>query len=182
MAYLCTCKNMIMKTLSIMALFLVLGFSTVAQKKKARKPLPKTPVVENKLSVLPKFNLFTVPDSAVFTEKDLKKDTKTIFIYYGPDCGHCMVFAKKLMDSISLFENTQIVMMSSFEFSKIKKFYNDHNMNVCSFLTMGYDPKFFFVNHFDIRLFPSVYVYSSKGKFLKSFSSEIPIRELVEAK
>jgi thiol-disulfide isomerase/thioredoxin len=172
-----------MKTTSLLILSLVFAFTASAQKKKIKKPLPKaTPVVENKLSVLPKFTLYSIPDSTVFTEKNLEKDKKTIFIYYGPDCGHCMVFAKKLMDSLSLFENTQIVMMSSFEFSKIKRFYEDYKMNQCTFLTMAYDPKYFFVSHFDIRMFPSAYVYSSKGKFLKSFSSEIPIREMSELK
>jgi len=171
-----------MKSIFSVIVCLFLAFSSFAQKKKGKKPAPKPPVVESKTAILPKFTLYSIPDSTVFTEKDLKNDMKTIFIYYGPDCGHCMVFAKKLMDSISFFENTQIVMMSSFEFSKIKRFYDDYKMSQCSFLTMGYDPKYFFVSHFDIRMFPSAYVYSSKGKFLKSFSSEIPIKELIDAK
>jgi hypothetical protein len=170
-------------------LSLLLSTGAMAQAKKKKKPVRKPtaskiipPVVDPKLLSLPKFTLFTVPDSATFTEANLAKDKKTIFIYYGPDCGHCTVFAKKLMDSIAFFENTQIVMMSSSEFSKINRFYEDNKMNVCDFLTMGYDPKYFFVGHFDIRLFPSVYVYSAKGKFLKSYSSEIPIKELIDAK
>jgi hypothetical protein len=169
--------------------FLLIGSGTMAQTKKKKKPVRKATVVKTapsvidpKLLTLPKFTLYTVPDSAVFTEANLEKDKKTIFIYYGPDCGHCTVFAKKLMDSIAFFENTQIVMMSSFEYAKIQRFYDDNKMSSCKFLTMGYDPKFFFVGHFDIRLFPSAYVYSAKGKFLKSYSSEIPIKELIEAK
>jgi hypothetical protein len=178
-----------MKYFFYLMAFLLIGSGTMAQTKKKKKTTRKvasakvTPqIVDQKLLSLPKFTLYTVPDSAVFTEANLEKDKKTIFIYYGPDCGHCTVFAKKLMDSIAFFENTQIVMMSSFEYSKIQRFYYDNKMNVCNFLTMGYDPKFFFVGHFDIRLFPSAYVYSAKGKFLKSYSSEIPIKELIDAK
>jgi hypothetical protein len=69
------------------------------------------PQVDKKIATIPTFVLDNVVDSTAFTDANLDKTKKTIFIYYGPDCGHCIHFAKKMMDSISMFKNTQIVMI-----------------------------------------------------------------------
>ena len=135
-----------------------------------------------KTKTIPAFTIYNVTDSSKFTNLNLDKNKKTIIIYFGPDCGHCIYFTKKMMDSIHLFENTQIVMVSSFNFSSIKKFYDDNKLASFPIITVGMDEKYFFVTHYEIRQFPSAYVYNTKGKFIKSFSSEIDIKELAELK
>jgi hypothetical protein len=141
---------------------------------------PNAPFLKTK--TIPSFTIYNVTDSSKFTNLDLEKNKRTIFIYFGPDCGHCIYFTKKMMDSIHLFENTQIVMVSSFNFSNIRKFYDDNKLASCPFITVGMDEKYFFVTHYEIRQFPSAYVYDKKGKFVKIFSSEIDIKELAETK
>ena len=69
-------------------------------------------------------------------------------------------------------------MVSSFDFGKIKKFYEENNIATSPIITMGQDENFFFISHFGIRQFPSAYIYSPSGKFLKRFESEIDILEL----
>ena len=131
---------------------------------------------------IPEFVIRNVADSSVFTQMNLKKNTKTILVYFGPDCGHCVFFAKKLMDSISLFKNTQIVMVSSFEYDHIKKFYEDNKLADCPFITVGRDKDYFFISHFGVRQFPSAYVYNKKGTFVKHLESDIDIMELSKIK
>jgi len=187
-----------MKKSIVIMLLLSIGTAVFAQKKGAKKIVPKkattakktttdvkkevepvVPQVDKKIATIPTFVLDNVVDSTAFTDANLDKTKKTIFIYYGPDCGHCIYFAKKMMDSISMFKNTQIVMMSSVDYQKIKSFYYDHKMNDIPFITMGRDPKYAFVSLFDIRQFPSAYLYDEKGKFVKSYSSEVAIADLI---
>ena len=141
---------------------------------------PSAPFLKTKL--IPSFKLMILPDSTSFTEKDLDSNKTRILIYFGADCGHCMNFATRLIDSMSLFKNSQIVMVSSSDFSHIRKFYEDYKLASCPFLTTGKDENFFFISHYGIRQFPSAYVYNSKGKFVKSFESEIEIKKLAEVK
>jgi hypothetical protein len=69
--------------------------------------------------------------------------------------------------------------MSSVDYQRIKTFYYDNKMNDIPFITMGRDPKYAFVSLFDIRQFPSAYLYDEKGKFVKSYSSEVAIKDLI---
>ncbi len=135
-----------------------------------------------KTLTIPNFTIAKITDSSKFTNLNFEKGKNTIIVFFGPECGHCTVFAKKLMDSISLFKNTQILMVSSFDFVKIRKFYDDNKLADAPFITCGKDDNYFFISHYGIRAFPSAYVYNTKGKFVKSFESEINIKELSEAK
>ena len=73
-------------------------------------------------------------------------------------------------------------MVSSFDYAKIKKFYEENKLADIPIITCGKDENYFFISHYGIRSFPSAYVYNSKGKFVKSFESEICIKELTAVK
>jgi thioredoxin-related protein len=130
-------------------------------------------------NVIPKFKIMNILDSSKFTDENLQKDKKTILIYFGADCGHCTYFTKKMMDSLSLFQNTQIVMVSSSEYNHIQKFAEDNKLASCPFITVGRDGDYFFISHYEIRQFPTAIVYNKKGKYVKRFESEMSISELV---
>jgi thioredoxin-related protein len=150
-------------------------FSHAQDAKESLPPYKKT-------LTIPNFTVFKLPDSTKFTNLDFEKGKKTIIVFFGPECGHCSVFAKKMMDSIDLFKHTQIMMVSSFDYGKIRKFSDEHKLLDCPFMTVGNDKDYFFISHYGIRAFPSAYVYNTKGKFVKSFESEICIKELAETK
>jgi hypothetical protein len=164
---------------------LILTTSTFAQKKSTKKKpvaakmeLPAKPGQIN--SLIPEFKVRNVVDSSLFTNKNFEKGKRTIIMYFGPDCGHCSYFTKRMMDSISIFENTQIMMVSSSEFAKVKKFYEDQKLSTVPFITTCYDKDYFFVTNFGVRAFPSAYVYNAKGKMVKFYESEFPVIALME--
>lgn len=159
------------KTIFILFTLLVAG-NVFSQ---SEPPAPYT-----KTLTTPQFTIRNVVDSSVFNNSNLPSKTNIIFIYFGPDCGHCTFFTKKMVDSISLFKNTHIVMVSSSDYSHIKKFYDDNKLSEIPFITVGRDADYFFITHFGVRQFPSAYVYNTNGKFVKSFVLEININELAE--
>jgi thioredoxin-related protein len=153
-------------------LFLSISVSTsIFAQEKSSNSKPKNDI--------PKFKIMNIVDSSKFTDENLQKDKKTILIYFGADCGHCNYFTKKMMDSLSLFQNTQIVMVSSSEYTHIQKFAEDNKLASCPFITVGRDGDYFFVSHYEIRMFPTAIVYNKKGKYVKRFESEMSISELV---
>lgn len=171
--------GVVLRKKMVKSIFLTFGFLTIFLNANCQSD-PSAPYLKTKL--IPAFKLAVLPDSTSFTEKDLDSGKTTILIYFGADCGHCMNFATRLIDSMSLFKNTQIVMVSSSDFSHIRKFYEDYKLATCPFLTTGKDENYFFISHYSIRMFPSAYVYNKKGKFVKSFESEIEINKLAETK
>ena len=163
-----------MHTFVSILLLLGLSMNVFAQKE------PPPPYLKTKR--MPAFKVYQVADSSVFTQKDLDKTKKTIIIFYGPDCGHCMVFAKRLMDSVHLIQDAQILMVTSFEFAKIQKFNDEFKMTDNPIITVGQDENFFFITHFGIRHFPSAYIYSPSGRFLKKFENEVYIADILKVK
>ena len=166
-----------MKKIYSLLLVSLVSFSVLAQESTSE---PSAPYLKTK--TIPAFKLMVLPDSTTFTSDLLDKSKRTILIYFGADCGHCMNFAQRLMDSINVIKNTQIVMVSSSEFSHIKKFAEDYKLKDCPFITLGRDADFFFINHFEIRQFPSAYVYDKKGKFIVHYEGDIDIEKLATAK
>ena len=131
---------------------------------------------------IPEFSIENAVDSSIFSEKNLAKNKKTVFIYFSPDCGHCTFFVKKMIDSIQLVKHTQIVMVAAGEFSKIQNFYNEYKLSKYCFITVGRDRTYFFISHFGITQYPAAFVYDKKGNFVKSFESEIDLHELFSDK
>jgi hypothetical protein len=170
-----------MQKIIVKNLFFYLMITLVSVNNFAQTPKEPAPPYKKTL-LIPNFTIANIIDSSKFTNLNFEKGKKTIIIFFGPECGHCTFFAKKMMDSIDLFKNTQILMVSSFDFAKIKKFYEENKLADCPFITCGKDDNYFFISHYGIRSFPSAYVYNSKGKFVKSFESEICIKELAEVK
>lgn len=138
---------------------------------------PQQPVFKVGAAV-PKINLRNIVDSMPFTNAHLEKNKKTIFIYFGPDCGHCINFTKKLTDSIDLLKNTKIVMVSSSPFSQIRKFYEEHKIADFPTISMARDAEYFFITYYNVRQFPAALIYNAKGKYVKGFENEFSISEM----
>lgn len=129
--------------------------------------------VYQRFPVLPLFSIMTAPDSIKFTKDDLKKRKSTIIIIFSPDCGHCQVATKDMLEHIGLFKKTQIIMVSSLDFSHIKKFYEEYKIADYPMITIGRDGTYYLGTFYKITSFPSIYLYNKKGKFVKAFSGDI---------
>jgi len=131
---------------------------------------------------LPLFTIMTVPDSVPFTREALNRKKRTIFIVFSPDCGHCQQYTRQLLDSIGLIRKTQIVMISSMDFTHIKNFYEAYKIKSFSMITMGRDGGYHLPTFFSTRQFPSVYVYDKRGVFVQHFEGGGSIREIAGLK
>lgn len=127
---------------------------------------------------IPSFTINKAPDSTSFSHEQLAADKKIILVVFSPDCGHCQVFVKHLLDSFKLFKNTQLVLASSLDYSHIRKFYEDQKIGEHKEIIMGRDANYRLGSFYGVRQYPSAYVYNKKHIFLKKFESHIPIHEL----
>jgi len=130
---------------------------------------------------LPVFTIMTAPDSIKFSKADIRKKRPTLIMIFSPDCSHCQVATKDLLDHMDLFKKTQIIMVSSLDFSHIKKFYEDYKIADYPNITIGRDGSYYLGTFYKVHSYPSLYLYDKKGKFVKTFVGDIKMESVAEA-
>lgn len=131
--------------------------------------------------VIPVFNIMIAPDSTKFTKDDLKRKKPTIIMLFSPDCSHCQFATKELLEKMDLFKKVQIIMVSSLDFSNIKKFYDEYKIADYPNITMGRDGTYMLGTFYKIHTFPTIFLYNKKGKFVQSFEGDIKMEAIAEA-
>jgi len=100
---------------------------------------------------IPPFSITKVPDSTKFTKDDLAKKKATLIFIFSPDCEHCQLETRALLDHIKLFKKVQIIMASPLEHEHIKQFYELYKIDQYPNITMGRDPTNFFTVLFRLK-------------------------------
>ena len=151
-----------MKTLFLLAICTFLGVAVFAQNAAIEPAYKRIPTV-------PPFNLALASDSSIFTKENLRKKKPLIIMVFSPDCDHCLHATEDLIKNIKLFKNTEILLASSLSYESVQKFYRDLNLASYKNIHVGYDNKRFLNSFFEVRNFPSIFLYDKKGKFMKDF-------------
>jgi thioredoxin-related protein len=123
--------------------------------------------------ILPPLNLFIAPDSAKFVKEDLKRRRQTIVMVFSPDCDHCITSTKDLKANYKLFKKVNIVMATPQPFESIKKFYADLHISDFPNITVGYDKSYFLGTFFNVKSYPSIFLYDKKGNFKQAFEGTV---------
>jgi thioredoxin-related protein len=129
---------------------------------------------------IPPFSITKVPDSSNFSKQDLKKKKPTLIMLFSPDCEHCQRQTKELKKDIELIKNVQIVMVSFLDYDLVKKFYEDFSMKDYPNISVGRDGKYFLGTFYKPHIFPSMFLYSKKGKLVKTFEGNVTAKQLIE--
>ena len=132
-----------------------------------------------KSPTIPAFNLIKVPDSSSFTNNLLQKNKPTMLVFFDPDCDHCQLATKNITAKINQLKDVQIIMVSIYDFAKMKKFYKDYKIAKYPSITMARDGIYDLVRFYNVSAIPDVYVYDKSGKLLNHFKKEIPIDEII---
>lgn len=72
-------------------------------------------------------------------------------------------------------------MVSSLDFSHIRKFYENYKIADYPNITMGRDGSYYLGTFYKIKSFPSLFLYNKKGKFVQSFEGDIKMETIAEA-
>ena len=162
----------------LIALLLLTGFQFAeAQADTQTDTIP----AYKKYPVIPVFTIMTAPDSLKFTKENMQKSKPTVIMLFSPDCSHCKLATEDILKHIDLFKNAQIIMVSSLDFSNIKKFYKEFNMSGFPNITVGRDGSYTLGTFYKLKTYPTLFVYDKKGEFVKTFSGDIKMQEVAES-
>ncbi|MCO5239290.1 MAG: redoxin domain-containing protein [Chitinophagaceae bacterium] len=128
---------------------------------------------------LPQFSILLTDSSTWYTKNDLPKKKKTLIMLFSPDCEHCKHETEIIKKNIRHFRGTQVVMVTSMPFQKMKEFYTHYELDKFKNITVGRDPKFFFSNYFKVRYLPYLAIYDKNYKLLKTFEGATKWEDLL---
>jgi thiol-disulfide isomerase/thioredoxin len=164
-------KLLLVLSLSLICYF---GYSQTSATNNATPAFISNPTI-------PAFTLYQAPDSTVFTNQDLEKKKPTLIMIFSPDCGHCQHATTLLLQNISHFKGVQILMTTWLPYSEMVAFYKNYKIADYPQITMGWDKKDFFLPYYHVASYPGMVVYDKKGKYVKSFSGDVNMKDLWEA-
>ena len=132
---------------------------------------------------LPSFKFYKVKSGISFTNEDIVKGRKSVFILFDPSCGHCQSEAGFLAKNYEKIKNINLyfvsmndpALMSNFLETFGKELVGKENVEVL------YDRNQEFIQKIHIpSQFPANYVYTAEGKLQSSWEGDKDIDYIIK--
>ena len=163
-----------MKKLIVLLLFTASNLLCFAQK-------DETAATLNNIQNAPAFKIYKAPDSTAFTNDQLKKNKPFVLMFFNPDCDHCQKETKELLAYKEELKGLQIVMVSPAAFGLIKSFYEEYNIASMPNIIMAQDQNYTLGSKYQLRTYPSIFVYDNSGKLAKAFVGNVGVPAILDA-
>lgn len=127
---------------------------------------------------IPPFRI-TQSNGKPFKAEDLPMAKPIIIIYFSPDCDHCENLTKELLKQAANFNKASIAMITFLPVQSVLKFVNKYKLNKYPNIYVGTEETSFFVkNYYRVTEMPFVALYTKSGDLVKSYSREVPLKDL----
>jgi peroxiredoxin len=146
---------------------------------KVRDKIKQKKEVAEHIKTIPVFEYQTL-EGKPFTNKDLKENTATIFLYFNSECEHCQGEATQIQENVEKFSNVQLVFISFEESKKITAFATKYKLNNYANIHFLCDSKISFATAFDVNSLPSVIIYDKNKKLVAKIKGEIKALTLLK--
>lgn len=161
-----------MKKIVLIVSILIAGSAVIAQSKKDTDTAPFL-----KVPYTPPFKIL-LTDSTWFSKEDLPKKTPIIVMYFSPDCSHCQMEVKDIVDSMQYFENAFFVFASYKKMPEIVEFSEKYQLSTFKNIKVGRDTAYFLPTFYRVKFTPFIGVYDEEGNLLNTFPKGASIEEL----
>jgi len=148
-----------MKTF-LSSFLLLLTFSLVAQKPDAEVPPYK------QFPTVPPVKLLLADSTTVYSHEDLPKKKAVLFMLFSPECDHCRHQTDSILANINKFRDIQIVMATVLPFERLKRFYQEYELEKYPNIVAGRDYQFVLPGFFHARSLPVLGFYDRRKKLI----------------
>ena len=118
---------------------------------------------------VPPFRLLKLDSATYLTKDDLKKNRKTMVMFFSPDCEHCKHQIEAILADFKDFRDIEIVMATYQPFSEMKDFNEHYKIYQHPNIMIGRDEKFVLPGFYRIRNLPYLALYDKKGNLITTF-------------
>lgn len=161
---------------NIVLFFAFLLLTTVAFAQSAAKTTPEEHTGKGNTNEgiglpIPDFKFYDALDKPV-TKASLPVGKPVIFFYFDPDCDHCQLISKWIVEQKALFKGITFVLVSWAEVDAIKAFAPKYLAGYNNPMWITKDKEYMIDKWFGYSETPSIYVYNAKWKRTASFKDE----------
>lgn len=142
---------------------------------------PDTQAPYLRFPTLPPFHLLKLDSSTYLTKEDVKKNRRTIIMFFSPDCDHCKHQTESILSDFSKFRDIEIIMATYQPFEELKEFNTHYKMAEHPNIKLGRDEKFFLPPFYKIRNLPYLALYDKKGNLITTFEGTQKVDTILAA-
>ena len=130
---------------------------------------------------IPAFHLLKLDSTSYLTKDDLRKNRRTIVMYFSPDCEHCKHEIESFLGSWNKFKDIEIVMATYQPFAEMKDFNAHYKIYEHPNIHIGRDERFFLPPFYKIRNLPYLALYDKKGNLITTFEGTQKVETVIGA-
>jgi peroxiredoxin len=135
--------------------------------------------VKKNIKTIPKFSYQNI-NGELFTNKNLKKQQATIFIYFNTECDFCIEESQMIKKNILKFKGIQLIFISFETSIKIKEFSNKNQLSHYDNISFLHDNKANFNIIFDIKSMPCLVLYDKNHRLIEKINGQIKVETLIK--
>lgn len=118
------------------------------------------------LKALPQIVLLKGDTASKFSTDSLAKGRPTLLYFYGPGCLQCDTFSRKLVDSMDIVKDANLLFISAGSFHEVKNYQQKYNVEQFSNVRLGLDYNNIFVTFYGGVAYPLL-VFYDKNRQIK---------------
>jgi len=130
---------------------------------------------------IPAFHLLKLDSATYLTKDDLRKNRRTIVMFFSPDCEHCKHQTEAILADFKDFKDIEIVMATYQPFSEMRDFNEHYKIYDHPNILIGRDEKFVLPPFYKIRNLPYLALYNKKGNLITTFEGTQKVDTLLSA-
>lgn len=130
--------------------------------------------VEKNIKKIPEFSFQDI-NGVLFDNRNLKKNTATIFIYFNTECEFCNTETQIIKENIEKFKNIQLIFISFEKPEKIKKFAQTYQLLNHNNIYYIHDKDISFAKTFDVTSLPTIVIYNSQKQLIEKINGQVKI-------
>ncbi len=138
----------------------------------------KNEVAEN-IKIIPDFEYLDL-NGSVFTKKNLKQDSPTMFVYFSSECEFCNEEANMIKENTEQLKDVEIIFVSFQPEEEISDFANKHQLINYGNINFLRDSKATFATTFDVSSLPCLVLYDKKKKLIEKIKGQTKVALLVK--
>ena len=123
---------------------------------------------------------FRLIDGGFIQRADMDSKKFTLMMFFYSDCNLCINETQALVDSISLLNDCQIVMVSHEDSIKIAEFYERFRLMDFPSIHVAYVHENTVRNMFTVYMNPTFYIYHPDRRMIKYKPGPITVHEIVQ--
>ena len=130
---------------------------------------------------IPPFKLLKVDSVNWLTKDDIRKNKRTIIMFFSPECEHCKHQMQDILADFDKFKDIEIVMATYQPFNEMRDFYNYYRIGDHPNIKMGRDERYGMQPYYQFHSLPFLALYDKKGNLIARFEGNQKVSTLMNA-